>query len=211
MRKFRDIVEDIKAPNTNDIWFNNGELKYYGPKGWTSLVQNKKDDSTEESINQIKESLDYLNEKVDSLPSIELSDKASDLLNNDTLLSILQHRLHDLHIPLYPISANGSTGSNDRYFDMLQNCLESNRQVTYEGSAEDYNLYISPLKVAICSITTTNSTYIGFIYNEPFNNAGLQCIGFDAHNFRIAVFNINGDSVTLKMGYNFRTQEIFTK
>jgi hypothetical protein len=29
MRRFRDIIEDIKAPSTQSLWLNNGELKVY--------------------------------------------------------------------------------------------------------------------------------------------------------------------------------------
>lgn len=34
MRRFRDIIEDIKAPSAQNLWLNNGKLKYYGEKGW---------------------------------------------------------------------------------------------------------------------------------------------------------------------------------
>lgn len=27
MKRFRDIIQDIKAPSTSDLWINNGELK----------------------------------------------------------------------------------------------------------------------------------------------------------------------------------------
>ena len=37
MRRFRDIIEDIKAPSVQDLWLNGGKLKYYGEKGWTPL------------------------------------------------------------------------------------------------------------------------------------------------------------------------------
>ena len=37
MRRFRDIVEDIKAPSTQSLWLNNGELKAYGANGWTPI------------------------------------------------------------------------------------------------------------------------------------------------------------------------------
>lgn len=38
MRRFRDIIEDIKAPSPQDLWLNGGELKFFGPNGWTSLA-----------------------------------------------------------------------------------------------------------------------------------------------------------------------------
>lgn len=37
MRRFRDIVEDIKAPSPQSLWLNNGELKVYGANGWTPI------------------------------------------------------------------------------------------------------------------------------------------------------------------------------
>lgn len=29
MKRFRDIIQDTRAPSTSDLWINNGELKYY--------------------------------------------------------------------------------------------------------------------------------------------------------------------------------------
>ena len=37
MRRFRDIVESIKAPSPQSLWLNNGELKVYGANGWTPI------------------------------------------------------------------------------------------------------------------------------------------------------------------------------
>lgn len=37
MRKFRDIIEDIKAPSVQNLWLNGGKLKYYGEKGWQDI------------------------------------------------------------------------------------------------------------------------------------------------------------------------------
>lgn len=33
MKRFRDIIQGIKAPSTSDLWINNGELKYYTSNG----------------------------------------------------------------------------------------------------------------------------------------------------------------------------------
>lgn len=65
MRRFRDIVEDIKAPSTQSLWLNNNELKVYGAKGWTSLNDTSEDrqeleekvDSLDKEIGQIKKEL----------------------------------------------------------------------------------------------------------------------------------------------------------
>lgn len=40
MKRFRDIIQDIKAPSTSDLWINNGELKYYTGNGWKAITGN---------------------------------------------------------------------------------------------------------------------------------------------------------------------------
>lgn len=40
MKRFRDIIQDIKAPSTSDLWINNGELKYYTSNGWKAITSN---------------------------------------------------------------------------------------------------------------------------------------------------------------------------
>ena len=65
MRRFRDIVEDIKAPNPQSLWLCKGELKFYGAKGWTSLGESTEDrqeleekvDSLDKEVGQIKKEL----------------------------------------------------------------------------------------------------------------------------------------------------------
>jgi hypothetical protein len=44
MKKFRDIIQDIKAPSTSDLWINNGELKYYTSNGWRAITSNGSSD-----------------------------------------------------------------------------------------------------------------------------------------------------------------------
>lgn len=58
MRRFRDIIEDIKAPSTQSLWLNNGELKVYGTKGWTSL------NDTSEARQELEEKVDSLDKEV---------------------------------------------------------------------------------------------------------------------------------------------------
>lgn len=48
MRRFRDIVEDIKAPSPQSLWLDKGKLKFFGTKGWASMVG--EDIGTEESF-----------------------------------------------------------------------------------------------------------------------------------------------------------------
>lgn len=44
MKRFRDIIQDIKAPSTSDLWINNGELKYYTSDGWKAITGNGSSD-----------------------------------------------------------------------------------------------------------------------------------------------------------------------
>ena len=37
MRRFKDIIEDIKAPSIQNLWLNGGKLKYYGENGWQDI------------------------------------------------------------------------------------------------------------------------------------------------------------------------------
>lgn len=38
MKRFRDIIQDIKAPSTSDLLINNGELKYYTSNGFPASL-----------------------------------------------------------------------------------------------------------------------------------------------------------------------------
>lgn len=40
MKRFRDIIQDVKAPSTSDLWINNGELKYHASNGWKAIAGN---------------------------------------------------------------------------------------------------------------------------------------------------------------------------
>ena len=44
MKRFRDIIQDIKAPSISDLWINNGELKYYTGNGWKTITGNGSSD-----------------------------------------------------------------------------------------------------------------------------------------------------------------------
>lgn len=44
MKRFRDIIQDTKAPSTSDLWINNGELKYYTSNGWKAITGNGSSD-----------------------------------------------------------------------------------------------------------------------------------------------------------------------
>lgn len=44
MKRFRGIIQDIKAPSTSDLRINNGELKYYTSNGWKAITGNGSSD-----------------------------------------------------------------------------------------------------------------------------------------------------------------------
>lgn len=44
MKRFRDIIQDIKAPSTSNLWINNGELKYYTSNDWKAIAGNGSSD-----------------------------------------------------------------------------------------------------------------------------------------------------------------------
>lgn len=44
MKRFRDIIQDTKAPSASDLWINNGELKYYTSNGWKAIAGNGSSD-----------------------------------------------------------------------------------------------------------------------------------------------------------------------
>lgn len=44
MKRFRDIIQDVRAPSTSDLWINNGELKYYTSNGWKAITGNGSSD-----------------------------------------------------------------------------------------------------------------------------------------------------------------------
>lgn len=53
MRKFNEVIEDIKAPNTQSLWLNEGSLSYYGKNGWESIGGSGSSSKLESSIKEI--------------------------------------------------------------------------------------------------------------------------------------------------------------
>ena len=70
MRKFNEVIEDVKAPNTQSLWLNKGELSYYGKNGWESISSGNDSD--------IKKAITYINNA--------LSEEISTRQENDTIL-----------------------------------------------------------------------------------------------------------------------------
>ncbi len=62
MRRFRDIVEDIKAPSPQSLWLDKGKLKFFGTKGWASIV-----DEWDEDRQELEEKVDNLDKEVGNI------------------------------------------------------------------------------------------------------------------------------------------------
>lgn len=53
MERKRNIVESINAPQPHDLWIHNGELKYYGPSGWTPFGSSDELEIPESYLNKM--------------------------------------------------------------------------------------------------------------------------------------------------------------
>ena len=53
MRKFNEVIEDVKAPNIQSLWLNEGSLSYYGKNGWESIGGSESSDKSKSSIKEI--------------------------------------------------------------------------------------------------------------------------------------------------------------
>lgn len=97
MRRFRDIVEDIKAPSPQSLWLNKGKLKFFGTKGWTSMVGEgdedrqeleEKVDKLDKEVGSIQNNISILNSK--AVIELEIGNSESVKANNLTKLQAIQ-------------------------------------------------------------------------------------------------------------------------
>lgn len=90
MRRFRDIVEDIKAPSPQSLWLDNGKLKFFGTKGWVSMVGEGDDDrqELEEKVGSIQKDVAVLNSK--ATIELEIGNSENVKANNLAKLQAIQ-------------------------------------------------------------------------------------------------------------------------
>lgn len=55
MKRFRNIIQDTRAPSTSDLWINNGELKYYTSNDWKAIAGNGSSNSPNVTQEQLAE------------------------------------------------------------------------------------------------------------------------------------------------------------
>lgn len=157
MRRFRDIVEDIKAPSTQSLWLNNNELKVYGAKGWTSLNDTSEDrqeleekvDSLDKEIGQIKKELSVFGSE-QGVVELEIGNSAEIKAANLNKLKTIQTNDHtfftDINCGYGTASWLPSTGGNALI-------------ITDEGHAIKYSISIDGEVSKVSEFTLKDYTY----------------------------------------------------
>lgn len=157
MRRFRDIVEDIKAPSTQSLWLNNGELKVYGTKGWTSLNDTSEDrqeleekvDSLDKEVGQIKKELSVFGSE-QGVVELEIGNSAEIKAANLNKLRTIQSNDHtfftDINYGYGTASWLPSTGGNALI-------------ITNEGHAVKYSISVDGEVSKISEFTLTDNSY----------------------------------------------------
>lgn len=95
MRKFREIIEDIKAPSPQSLWLDKGELKFFGAKGWTSMVGGRDEDrqELEEKVDSLDKEMGTANNDIKKLQSSKLTCLQLQIGNS---AEVKQHNLKEL-------------------------------------------------------------------------------------------------------------------
>lgn len=97
MRRFRDIVEDIKAPSPQSLWLDKGKLKFFGTKGWASMIGEgdedrqeleEKVDNLDKEVGNIQKDVTVLNSK--AVIELEIGNSESVKANNLAKLQAIQ-------------------------------------------------------------------------------------------------------------------------
>lgn len=157
MRRFRDIIEDIKAPSTQSLWLNNGELKVYGTKGWTSLNDTSEDrqeleekvDSLDKEVGQIKKELSVFGSE-QGVVELEIGNSAEIKAANLNKLRTVQSNDHtffaDINYGYGTALWLPSTGGNALI-------------ITDEGHAVKYSISIDGEVSKISEFTLKDNSY----------------------------------------------------
>lgn len=157
MRRFRDIIEDIKAPSTQSLWLNNGELKVYGANGWTSLNDTSEDrqeleekvDSLDKEVGQIKKELSVFGSE-QGVVELEIGNSAEIKVANLNKLRTIQSNDHtfftDINYGYGTASWLPSTGGNALI-------------ITDEGHAVKYSISTDGEVSKVSEFTLKDYTY----------------------------------------------------
>ena len=157
MRRFRDIIEDIKAPSPQSLWLDNGELKVYGANGWTPLNDTSEDrqeleekvDSLDKEMGQIKQELSVFGSE-QGVVELEIGNSEEIKTANLNKLRTVQSNDHtfftDINYGYGTASWLPSTGGNALI-------------ITDEGHAVKYSISIDGEVSKVSEFTLKDYTY----------------------------------------------------
>lgn len=156
MRRFRDIVEDIKAPSPH-LWLDNGKLKFFGTKGWASLNDTSEDrqeleekvDSLDKEVGQIKKELSVFGSE-QGVVELEIGNSAEIKAANLNKLRTIQSNDHTFFTDI-----NYGYGTASWLPSTRGNALI----ITNEGHAVKYSISIDGEVSKISEFTLKDYTY----------------------------------------------------
>lgn len=161
MRRFRDTVEDIKAPSTQSLWLNNGELKVYGAKGWTSLNDTSEDrQELKEKVGNLDKEMGTANDSITKLQNGKLTCLQLQIGDSDAVKQSNLKELqgiagffftgldHGYGVGTYQSGTGGfahvvTAHGNDAHYD-----------IAADGSITENDSYISPNEPYTVSLTS---------------------------------------------------------
>lgn len=159
MRKFREIIEDIKEPSSKNLWLHNGILKYFSSKGWTSLLGGdsedrqeleEKVDSLDKEIGDIKKELSIFGSE-QGVVELEIGNSEEIKASNLEKLKTIQTNDHtfftDINYGYGTASWLPSTGGNALI-------------ITDEGHAVKYSISADGEVTKLSEFTLGESTYV---------------------------------------------------
>ena len=163
MRRFRDIVEDIKAPSPQSLWLDKGELKFFGTKGWTSMVGGgggEDRQELEEKVDSLDKEMGTANDNIRKLQNGKLTCLQLQIGDND---AVKQSNLKELQgiagfffteldygygVGTFQVGVGGfahvvTAYDNDAYYD-----------IAADGSISKNSNYISPNEPYTVNLTS---------------------------------------------------------
>lgn len=155
MRRFRDIVEDIKAPSPH-LWLDR-KLKFFGTKGWASLNDTSEDrqeleekvDSLDKEVGQIKKELSVFGSE-QGVVELEIGNSAEIKAANLNKLRTIQSNDHTFFTDI-----NYGYGTASWLPSTRGNALI----ITNEGHAVKYSISIDGEVSKISEFTLKDYTY----------------------------------------------------
>lgn len=157
MRKFNEVIEDVKAPSTQSLWLNEGSLSYYGKNGWESIGGSGSSDKLKSSIKEITYS------------------ELKEARDNGKLVPGQQYRITDYTCT----TTQAGTKSAGHVFDIIvtadnENTLnEEARAIHHEGDIYFANSNLSAWKLWYC-LDSDSTRFNWAVDDGKFINFGVE-------------------------------------